>query len=165
MNILRKKIYVDILNHLKFAEIDYGKSIAKRLEAPLAQVLKALEELEAAGLVERVGGHTLKRTKAKMKLSHEVRKHHIYYRLSRSGEMLLRCLKRRGTSAYVDALTPEERKALVEACLGRRSLDETASALVEMGLLDPGGAPTRLGTAVAALIEPRCGREANKAPR
>ncbi|MEL9990445.1 MAG: DUF2250 domain-containing protein [Thermoproteus sp.] len=163
MNILRKKIYVDILYHLKLAEIDYGKSIARRLERPLDQILKALEDLEAVGLVERVGGHTLKNTKAKMKLSREVRKHHVYYRLSRSGEMLVRCLKRRGPSAYVEALSPEERKALVKACLG--AADETPPSLVEMGLLDPRGAPTGLGAAVAALIEPKCGREVNKAPR
>jgi|GEM_PF-726555 Uncharacterized protein conserved in archaea len=111
MNVLRKKLHVDILLHLKRAGVDYGKSISRALDAPLASVLAALEELEAAGLVERVGGRVLKRDKARMKTAHEVRKHHVYYRLSRTGELLLRCLRARGPAAYLEAMTGEEKKA------------------------------------------------------
>jgi DNA-binding MarR family transcriptional regulator len=118
MNVLRKKLQVDILLHLKRAGVDYGKSISRALDAPLASVLAALEELEAAGLVERVGGRVLKRDKARMKTAHEVRKHHVYFRLSRTGELLLRCLRARGPAAYLEAMTGEEKKALVDACRG-----------------------------------------------
>ncbi|MFP3215929.1 MAG: DUF2250 domain-containing protein, partial [Vulcanisaeta sp.] len=43
----------------------------------------------------RVQGKVLKRSKARYKLSNEVRKHHVYYRLSRRGELILRELKSR----------------------------------------------------------------------
>ncbi|ACB40036.1 DUF2250 domain-containing protein [Pyrobaculum neutrophilum] len=80
-----------VLRHLKRANVDYGKSIAVNTGIPLQKVLDILEKLEALGLVERVrGGKTLKRTEARYKLSHEVRKHHVYYRLTRKGRHLLR---------------------------------------------------------------------------
>jgi predicted transcriptional regulator len=153
MNVLRKKLHVDILLHLKRAGVDYGKSISRALDAPLASVLAALEELEAAGLVERVGGRVLKRDKARMKTAHEVRKHHVYYRLSRTGELLLRCLRARGPAAYLEAMTGEEKKALVDACRGAGSAHQ---ALVDMGLVDGDGTPTELGRSVASLLDPSC---------
>ena len=162
MNILRKKIYVDILFHLKRAGVDYGKSIARTTGIPLPLVLQALEELEAAGLVERVGGHVLKRSEARMKLSPEVRKHHVYYKLSREGEMAVRCLKRRGPSAYLDAMGEDERRALVELC---RGVSRAApAALVDMGLAEPSGALTPLGLLVAAAADPAC-KKTNKGGR
>ncbi|MGC8583568.1 MAG: DUF2250 domain-containing protein [Thermoproteus sp.] len=154
MNILRKKLYVDILLHLKRAGIDYGKSIARGVGAPLASVLAALDELERAGLIERAGGHVLKRSKARMKLSPEVRKHHVYFKLSRSGEAIVRCLKRRGAAAYLDALSAEERRALAELCRGERR--GAPPSLIEAGLADPSGILTPLGVLVAALVDPAC---------
>ena len=92
---------ISVLMHLKRANVDYGKSIALNTGIPLQEVLEILDKLERMGLVERVkGGKTLKRSVARFKLSSEVRKHHVYYRLSRSGELLIRSLRRgRG---YVD---------------------------------------------------------------
>lgn len=84
-----------VLMHLKKANVDYGKSIAKNTGIPLNEVLDILDSLEAKGLVERVtGGHVLKRSVARFKLSSEVRRHHVYYRLSRRGELLLRGIRR-----------------------------------------------------------------------
>ncbi|WP_367834440.1 DUF2250 domain-containing protein [Vulcanisaeta sp. JCM 16159] len=36
----------------------------------------------------------MKRSVARFKLSNEVRKHHVYYRLSRRGELLIRSIRR-----------------------------------------------------------------------
>ncbi len=162
MNILRRKIYIDILLHLKRAGLDYGKSIARATGYPLASVLSALEELEAAGLVERAGGRVLKRSEAKMKLSPEVRKHHVYYKLSRRGEVVVRCLKRRGASAYLDAMSEDERRALVELCKGASRA--VPAAFVDMGLAEPSGALTPLGLLVAAAADPAC-KKTNKGGR
>jgi len=85
-----------VLIHLKRANVDYGKSIALNTGIPLERVLMILDRLEDMGLVERVrGGKTLKRSMARFKLSSEVRKHHVYYRLSRRGELLVRGIRRR----------------------------------------------------------------------
>ncbi|MGC8606255.1 MAG: DUF2250 domain-containing protein [Vulcanisaeta sp.] len=86
---------IAVLMHLKRANVDYGKSIAINTGIPLEEVLQILDRLEAMGLIERVrGGKTLKRSVARFKLSNEVRKHHVYYRLSRRGELLVRSIKR-----------------------------------------------------------------------
>jgi len=88
---------IAVLVHLRKANVDYGKSIALNTGIPLQEVLQILDKLESMGLVERVkGGKTLKRSVARFKLSNEVRRHHVYYRLSRSGELLVRTTIRRG---------------------------------------------------------------------
>ncbi|CCC82676.1 DUF2250 domain-containing protein [Thermoproteus tenax] len=152
-DVLRKKLYIDILFHLKRAYIDYGKSIAKNLRVDLSEVIDALERLEELGLIERVGGHTLKRSKARFKLSNEVRKHHIYYKLSRAGELLLREVAREGPRAYLDVLSEEEKRALVDICRGHRVQHR---AFIEMGLTDRNGGLTELGAKVASLLCPTC---------
>ncbi|ABW02420.1 DUF2250 domain-containing protein [Caldivirga maquilingensis] len=87
---------IAVLVHLKKANVDYGKSIALNTGIPLQEVLQILDKLEYMGLVERVkGGKTLKRSVARFKLSSEVRRHHVYYRLSRSGELLIRASVKR----------------------------------------------------------------------
>lgn len=92
--LLSNKELLMVMNHLKRANIDYGKSIARVTGIPLERVLEILDELESMGLVERVQGKVLKRSKARFKLSNEVRKHHVYYKLSRQGELLLRSIYR-----------------------------------------------------------------------
>lgn len=82
-----------VMKHLKKAGVDYGKSISRNTGIPLRSVLEILDELEKLGMVERVQGKVLKRSKARFKLSNEVRKHHVYYRLSRQGELILRELR------------------------------------------------------------------------
>lgn len=83
-----------ILLHLRRANVDYAASIARMSEVPLERVLEELDRLESAGLVERrVGGTSIKRSEARFKLSDEVTKHHVYYQLSRAGEMLARSVR------------------------------------------------------------------------
>ena len=87
---------ISVLVHLKRANVDYGKSIALNTGIPLQEVLQILDKLEYMGLIERVkGGKTLKRNVARFKLSNEVRRHHIYYKLSRNGELLIRANAKR----------------------------------------------------------------------
>ncbi|MFB6490481.1 MAG: DUF2250 domain-containing protein [Thermoproteus sp. AZ2] len=169
MSVLRRAVYIEILKHLKLAGVDYGKSISRSLGIPLADVLAALEELAAMGFVELVDRPTLKNTVAKMKRSHEVRKHHKYYRLSKAGEALLRCLRRRGAELYLEALTEEERRALAAICRGDAAEGEALEALTAMGLVT-NGELTELGLKVAAKINPSCmqsyiSRRLKKPPR
>ncbi|MGC8558636.1 MAG: DUF2250 domain-containing protein [Nitrososphaeria archaeon] len=79
-----------VLEHLKLAGIDYGKSIAISTGMDLQQVVAILESLENSGYIERVQGDSIKRNNAKFKLSKEVHKHHLYYRLTRKGKIFLR---------------------------------------------------------------------------
>lgn len=83
---------LEVLRHLKKANVDYGKSIMLNTKIPLEEVLNILNYLEKLGLIERVHGASLKNTEAKFKLSNEVHKHHTYYRLTRIGDHLLRKL-------------------------------------------------------------------------
>lgn len=51
-------------------------------------------------------GSATERTEAKLKLSHEVRKHHTYYRLSREGKCFIRSMKQRNMlEKYLTLLT------------------------------------------------------------
>jgi len=96
-----------ILFHLRRANVDYAGSISRVAEVPIERVLEELDRLEAKGLIQRrVGGSSIKRSEARFKLSDEVRKHHVYYELSREGEELVRELMRdpRRLSEYFDWL-------------------------------------------------------------
>ncbi len=84
--------YLKVLEHLKKANVDYGKSIMLNTKIPIQEVVDILDYLEKIGLIERVHGATLKNTEAKFKLSSEVHKHHTYYTLTRVGDHLLRRL-------------------------------------------------------------------------
>ena len=88
-------IHLYILLHLKKANVDYAKMIAKMTELDLELVKTALEDLMKAGLIERDQGSALKRSKAKFKKAFEVHKHHTYYKLSREGELLVRRIDKR----------------------------------------------------------------------
>ncbi len=89
-----------VLIHLRVAKTDYAKSIARRLKVPTEEVSWLLRQLEELGLIERSSGSSIKRTEAKMKLTLEVRKHHLYFKLSREGELLMRELIKRGLEEY-----------------------------------------------------------------
>ncbi len=93
---------LQVLQHLKKANVDYGKSIMLNTKIPLEEVLNILDYLEKLGLIERVHGASLKNTEAKFKLSNEVHKHHTYYTLTRLGDHLLRKLEDNLIEAYVN---------------------------------------------------------------
>ncbi|MFP3284922.1 MAG: DUF2250 domain-containing protein [Nitrososphaeria archaeon] len=81
-----------VLAHLRRARVDYGVSIAISTGIPLEDVLGVLDKLESMGLIRRVPGSSVKRSEAKLKLSDEVHRHHMYYELSDAGDLLLRSL-------------------------------------------------------------------------
>jgi len=154
MEVLKDKRYLKILRHLKVANVDYGKSIMKNTKIPIDQVVMLLDDLEKMGLVERVPGATVKNTEAKFKLSHEVHKHHTYYRLSRPADHLLRNLTEeelirayaelvRNNPDYLSFLSLAEKlnadHALTYAKLSKKTLEDVIrilEELVRMGLLE-----------------------------
>ncbi|AGE71747.1 hypothetical protein SacN8_08935 [Sulfolobus acidocaldarius N8] len=106
---MKDKRLLEVLRHLKRANVDYGKSIMLNTKIPLTEVLDVLDKLESLGLIERVTGATLKNTEAKFKLSQEVHKHHTYYRLTRDGDHLLRRLDEKDIiDAYAEIVKDDE---------------------------------------------------------
>ena len=81
--------------HLDAVEGNYPRSMAGHLDAQRKQVEELCEEMETAGLLERVESGTVKQRRVKAKQADEVRQHHTYYRLSREGDHLLRFLSDR----------------------------------------------------------------------
>lgn len=154
MEVLKDERYLKILRHLKVANVDYGKSIMKNTKIPIDQVVMLLDDLEKMGLVERVPGATVKNTEAKFKLSHEVHKHHTYYRLSRLADHLLRNLTEeelirayaelvRNNPDYLSFLSLAEKlnadHALTYAKLSKKTLEDAIrilEELVRIGLLE-----------------------------
>ncbi len=90
----REALKLYILFHLREVGMDYAKSISKVTKVPIEEVVLVLEELEQEGLIERTSGSAVKRTDAKLKLSHEVRKHHTYYTLTNKGKERWKRLRR-----------------------------------------------------------------------
>ncbi len=132
-----------ILFHLKKVGMDYAKSIARTTETPIEEVVAALDELEAKGLIERVSGATVKRSEAKLKMSKEVHKHHTYYSLSKEGKELWKKLRdEREASKAIDEVVGDgawelmkmlrrygyEHAVMLSKLLGKR-LEETQELL------------------------------------
>jgi len=78
--------------HLDAVEGNYPRSMAGHLDARREHVDSLCQEMETAGLLERVESGTVKQRRVKAKQADEVRQHHTYYRLSRDGDHLLRFL-------------------------------------------------------------------------
>ena len=78
--------------HLEAVEGNYPRSMAGHLDAERDHVEALCNEMETAGLLERVESGTVKQRNVKAKAADEVRQHHTYYRLSRAGDHLLRFL-------------------------------------------------------------------------
>ncbi|AWR94606.1 DUF2250 domain-containing protein [Acidianus brierleyi] len=152
--VLKDKRYLEVLEHLKKANIDYGKSIMLNTKIPIDQVVDILDKLEQLGLIERVHGATLKNTEAKFKLSSEVHKHHTYYTLTRDGDHLLRNLDEKILiKTYIDMVKNDDLAktilnladelnadhALTYSKLTHKTLEEVTPKLEElerMGLLE-----------------------------
>ncbi|WP_338737859.1 DUF2250 domain-containing protein [Haloplanus salilacus] len=81
-----------ICYHLDAVEGNYPRSMAGHLDAQREHVESLCEDMETAGLLERVESGTVKQRRVKAKQADEVRQHHTYYRLSREGDHLLRFL-------------------------------------------------------------------------
>ncbi len=50
-DVLKDKRYLEVLEHLKKANIDYGKSIMLNTKIPIDQVVDILDKLEQLGLM------------------------------------------------------------------------------------------------------------------
>jgi predicted transcriptional regulator len=81
--------------HLDAVEGNYPRSMAGHLDAQRKHVEALCQEMDTAGLLERVESGTVKQRRVKAKQADEVRQHHTYYRLSREGDHLLRFLSER----------------------------------------------------------------------
>jgi predicted transcriptional regulator len=99
-----------ICYHLDDVEGDYPKSIAGHLRADRGHVEDRCEEMEAAGILERVESGTVKQRRVKAKMADEVRQHHTYYRTSRQGDHLLRFLEDRDGRRNVLLHLPDGRR-------------------------------------------------------
>ncbi|MEJ2778685.1 MAG: DUF2250 domain-containing protein [Sulfolobaceae archaeon] len=109
MEVLKDKRLLEVMKHLRKANVDYGKSIMLNTKIPIQEVVELLDRLERLGLIERVHGATLKNTEAKFKLSKEVHKHHTYYTLTREGDHLLRQLDEKELiKAYIDLVKNDQ---------------------------------------------------------
>jgi len=101
-------LHIYILVHLRRANVDYAKSIAKTVKISQYEVENALKDLENLGLVERIHGSAIKRTDARFKLSYEVHKHHTYYSLTKLGERITRKLRDGLLRDYLENITGHE---------------------------------------------------------
>lgn len=81
--------------HLNAVEGNYPRSMAGHLDAQRDHVETLCDEMDTAGVLERVESGTVKQRRVKAKQADEVRQHHTYYRLSRDGDHLLRFLDER----------------------------------------------------------------------
>lgn len=105
-----------ICYHLEYVDGDYPKSIAGHLDAERTHVDELCQEMEEAGVLERVESGTVKQRNVKAKKAEEVRQHHTYYRLSREGDHLLRFLSEPEGQLNVLRHLPES-QPLVECLL------------------------------------------------
>jgi hypothetical protein len=64
--------------------------MAGHLDAERGSVVDCCDRMETSGLLERIESGTVKQRRVKAKRADEVRQHHTYYRLSRTGDHLLR---------------------------------------------------------------------------
>jgi predicted transcriptional regulator len=105
-------VSIRVLYHLKTVEGDYPRSIGRNLDADRQRVVDVCDDLERAGLLERIEAGMLKRRKVKLKRSLETHQHHTYYRLSRDGDHLLRHLdEREGKADFLRRFEPVRRIA------------------------------------------------------
>ncbi|PMP61137.1 MAG: DUF2250 domain-containing protein [Caldisphaera sp.] len=79
-----------LLIFLREAENEHAGTIAKVLEEKTCKIIDLLENLERLGLIVSVKEKIIKAKHRKAKPKEETRTHHVYYRLTRLSEMLLR---------------------------------------------------------------------------
>ncbi|MFB6210337.1 MAG: DUF2250 domain-containing protein [Halobacteriales archaeon] len=101
-----------ICYHLDAVTGNYPRSMAGHLDAEREHVEELCEQMEQAGILERVESGTVKQRRVKAKQAKEVRQHHTYYRLSRDGDHLLRFLAEREGQTNVLRHLPDGRTIL-----------------------------------------------------
>jgi predicted transcriptional regulator len=118
--------------HLDAVGGNYPRSMAGHLDAERSHVEDLCETMETAGILERVESGTVKQRRVKAKQADEVRQHHTYYRLSRTGDHLLRFLGEREGQLNVLRHLPDGR-TLVER-LARGGPDYPRMTADELGM-------------------------------
>jgi predicted transcriptional regulator len=118
--------------HLDRVEGNYPRSMAGHLDADRGHVESLAEEMEAAGLLERVESGTVKQRRVKAKQAEEVRQHHTYYRLSREGDHLLRFLSEREGRKNVLRHLPDGRAIVRRLARGGPDYPRMTAADLEM---------------------------------
>jgi predicted transcriptional regulator len=118
--------------HLDAVEGNYPRSMAGHLDAERDHVEKLCEEMETAGLLDRVESGTIKQRRSKAKQTDEVRQHHTYYRLSREGDHLLRFLDERDGQLNVLRHLPDGRKLVERLARGGPDYPRMTSEELDM---------------------------------
>lgn len=121
-----------ICYHLERVEGNYPRSMAGHLDARRGDVEDRCEEMETAGILERVESGTVKQRRVKAKQADEVRQHHTYYRLSRQGDHLLRLLGEREGQLNVLRHLPDGKRLV--ARLDRGGPDYPRMTAEELGM-------------------------------
>jgi len=118
--------------HLDAVEGNYPRSMAGHLDAQRKQVEELCEEMETAGLLERVESGTVKQRRVKAKQADEVRQHHTYYRLSREGDHLLRFLSEREGQLNVLRHLPDGQRLVRRVARGGPDYPRMTAEQVDM---------------------------------
>jgi predicted transcriptional regulator len=117
--------------HLKRANVEYAKMMAKVTDLDVEVVKSAIDNLLKLKLIERDSGSALKRSKARFKKAFEVHKHHTYYRLSREGELFVRKIDERWLKSHFDDVIGRGSFKLFKALIKSKTFQ---SACKELGL-------------------------------
>ena len=118
--------------HLDAVEGNYPRSMAGHLDAQRKQVEALCEEMQTAGLLERVESGTVKQRRVKAKQADEVRQHHTYYRLSREGDHLLRFLSEREGQLNVLRHLPDGQRLVRRVARGGPDYPRMTAEQVDM---------------------------------
>ncbi len=133
-----------VLRHMHTAKVDYAKNTTRYTDIPQIRVTEYLLRLRALGLLDTYGNTSIKRTAAKLKKSAEVHKHHTYFQINRSGDIVL---KKATPENYLKFVGPEA----ISVLCSRKKTEESPEfipLLKTYGLLDKGDAITDVGAEV-----------------
>ena len=133
-----------VLRHMHTAKVDYAKNTTRYTDIPQIRVTEYLLRLRSLGLLDTYENTSIKRTAAKLKKSAEVHKHHTYFQINRSGDILL---KKATPENYLRFVGPEA----ISVLCSRKKIQESPEAVLLLksyGLIDREDTITDIGTEV-----------------
>ncbi len=133
-----------VLRHMHTAKVDYAKNTTRYTDIPQIRVTEYLLRLRSLGLLDTYENTSIKRTAAKLKKSAEVHKHHTYFHINRSGDILL---KKATPENYLRFVGPEA----INVLCSRKKIQESPEAVLLLksyGLIDREDTITDIGTEV-----------------
>ncbi|MHB1811639.1 MAG: DUF2250 domain-containing protein [Thermoplasmataceae archaeon] len=142
--VLSSQEMIRVLRHMHLAKVDYAKNVTRYTSIPQIRVTEYLKRLNSLKLLDIYGNTSIKRTAAKLKKSAEVHKHHTYFQINRSGDILL---KEATPKNYFRLIGHE---AVATLCQNKTISDcpNTESTLKAYGLIDQDNRITDLGNDV-----------------